>query len=803
MTRPTVFFAFLLALALFDRTSVAAAQDACFTLPGAAGEAGRTQHVVGLSTTVRLSAGCQYAVSADGPWAAPGALAGRDTDFLEIFQHAASQPSARVEGDPRLVVARRTGARQESSHSLMLRYCAHFLLEEQLGFRVVPSGGSFRIERAGGPACDAGSVELRAVEGAQTERLFAGAAAQTLGTSQSRLELPSGDWSIYAARPGGAVGLRVGVFRSQRVVTPLANHIRSVGLEPPAEAAAPPLFAARWDPSSPGLLLHPTGHALAQGLLWPELRTASDAGLLWIAYRELPGNDRPQVITAAQLEAGEQGAVRLPDAPIREHMQRVYGAAGASLAPSPADWRAIFADLALCMAPSYQGARPLSVGSLVPDPGACAALSGLSILAQAEAAVPARMCIRRGVQIMSAAGARHVPGEAPECFALPELGSGDAPPRRVAVAGDRVTVEGQGLCVLLDNEPLAEEGGEYVLSRSGLLEIRQAGGEGCASRQAVARARVPVIDPGREWHPVGLYAGASEEQLRCPGEEGAGVCPWRVLAHDESEVFAFVEARNELSFRLSTSPTVAAALGASPDATVQLTQDVPMLAGVSGSFEGARESAIVAFASRDAACPDAEGVTYADVRARRPLDPDELGPDAEFTVHLLAVEGDDRPVSCLASARFRARPSRALGAFTVSDFLGLELGLLGDTQLAVFISDPVAIGLVLPIAWFRLTPGQRWISFDVAANLVGAVAFPGTGVNADGEEYPFPASVSRLGVSLSWAVTLGWPDYLPRLLSIGGMLHGAAETHAGLDNPIVSFYVSLNLATLIDLAGGR
>src|SRR5690606_15570000 len=125
------------------------------------------------------------------------------------------------------------------------------------------------------------------------------------------------------------------------------------------------------------------------------------------------------------------------------------------------------------------------------------------------------------------------------------------------------------------------------------------------------------------------------------------------------------------------SPTVAAALGASPDATVQLTQDVPMLSGVSGTFEGARESAIVAYASRDGICPNGEGVTYADVRARRPLDPDELGPDAEFTVHLLAVEADDRPVSCLASARFRARRSRALGAFTVADFLGLELGLLG------------------------------------------------------------------------------------------------------------------------------
>src|SRR5690606_20585292 len=110
----------------------------------------------------------------------------------------------------------------------------------------------------------------------------------------------------------------------------------------------------------------------------------------------------------------------------------------------------------------------------------------------------------------------HVPGEEPECFALPELGSGEAPPRRIAVAGDRVTVEGQGLCVLLDNQPLEEDGGEYVLARSGLLEIRQSGGEGCASRQAIARARVPVIDPGREWHPVGLYTGATEEQLRCP-----------------------------------------------------------------------------------------------------------------------------------------------------------------------------------------------------------------------------------------------------------------------------------------------
>lgn len=793
----------ILALSLVGLANAAAAQDACFTVaaPGA-----RTQHVVGLHTAVRVSPRCEYALSPEGPWVGPGALAERETDFLEVYQHVASQPNARASGDPRLVLGRRAGRRgDDEQHSLMLRYCAHFLLEEQLGLRVVPQGGSFRIERTGGPSCDSGRVELRAVRGARAERLYSGPAEHTLGTSQSRLELGEGDWSVYAARPGGQVALRIGVFRSQRVVTPLANHLRSVGLTPnESSSEVPPLFAARWDPNSPGLLLHPTDTALQLGLLWPELRTAADAGLLWIAYRDLPGNDRPQVITAAQLEAGETGAMRLPDTPIREHMRATYGEAGESLAPSPSDWRAIFSNLALCMAPSYRDARPLSVGSIVPDAGACASLDGLAILAQAQGAMPARVCIRHGVQVMTAGEPRYEPAAEPECFALPEVGSADAAPHRVAVAGDRIRVEGEGLCVLLDNVPLPPgEDGEHVLDRSGLLEIRQAGGEGCTSRQAIARFRLPVIDPRREWHPVGLYTGASEEAMRCGGDETAGFCPWQVLAHDENGTFAFVESRNELQFRLSTSPTVAAALSAGGDSPVQLTQDVPVLSGVRGRFEGAPESAIVAYVSRDAACPNGEGVTYADVRARPPLDPDELGPDAPFYVHLLAVEHEDRPVTCLARAGFRVRPSRAIGSFTVGDFLGLELGLLGDPQLAVFISDPVAVGLVLPVVWFRLTPGQRWISFDAGFNVMGAAAFPGEVINSEGQRVPYDASLSRVGVSLSWAVTLGWPDYLPRFVSVGGMVHGAPETHAGGDDPLLSFYVSFNLATLFDLVGGR
>lgn len=789
-------------LVVLGLAEVAAAQDACFVV---AGEGERAQHVIGLSTVVRLSASCEYAVAPSGPWVAPGPLAERDTDFLEVFQHAVSQPGARASGDPRVVLARPRARRaQRGQQSLMLRYCAHYLLEEQLAFRAVPQtgGGVVRIDRAG-DGCGGGDVELRAVSGAREERLYTGAAEQTLGTSQRTLELPQGDWSIYAARPGSTIGLRIGVFRSQRVVTPLANHLRSVGLQPAEERTAPPLFAARWDSGSAGMLLHPTDAALGQEMLWPELRTAADAGLVWLTYNEVEGADERQVIANLQLEAGDPAAVRLPDAPVREHMQRRYGDAGNALAPTDGDWRAIFRDLAVCLAPSYRDARLLSVGSIVPENGACASLGGLTVLAQAAGeGGGGRFCVRRGVQIMDARGARHEAGENPECFALPAPGSDEAPPYRMAVRGDRISVEGEGLCVLLDNHPLEATDGEYVLDRSGLLEVRQSGGEGCASRQAIARLRLPVIDPEREWHPVGVYAGATEEQLSC--REGQGVCPWRVLEHDESDAFAFVRSRHELAFRLSSSPQVAAALSAGAQTPVQLTQDVPVVSGVSGQFEGARESAVVAYVSRDSSCPVGEDVTWGTVRARPPLDIDSLGPDATFYVHLMSVEREDRPVQCLARAAFHVRPSRAIASLTVAEFLGLELGFLGDTQLALFINDPIAMGVVLPLVWFRLTPGQRWVSFDVGGNLVAAAAFPYDTTNATGGGVHYDAELSRLGVSLSWAVTFGVPDYLPRFLSIGGMLHGAAETHPapGL-NPIVSFYVALNLSTLIDLAGGR
>ena len=278
--------------------------------------------------------------------------------------------------------------------------------------------------------------------------------------------------------------------------------------------------------------------------------------------------------------------------------------------------------------------------------------------------------------------------------------------------------------------------------------------------------------------------------MRCAASEGL-VCPWRAIRHDEADTYAFVEAHNELEFRLSTSAPVAAAVAHAGGGGRQLTEDVTVLSGVHGQFGGSRGPAVVAHVTRENECPSE---TFQELRKRPPLDVDDLLIDATFHVFLLSVMADDAPTTCLAHARFRSRTSRALVAETAADVLGFEVGLLGDAQAVFFANTPIAMGLMLPLAWFRFTPGIRFLALEIGANVTMAAAFP--------QGSALEAEVSRLGASLSWALSIGIPEYLPRILSVGGMLHGAAETHT-IDNPIVSFYVALNLSTLVDLAGGR
>ncbi len=795
--------------------SAEAETTACFRISGTeAGAAGRTQHVVGLTSVVRLTESCRYAASPQGPWHAPGDMASRETDFLGLLHYLRDRPDTSEDesSDPRFLFAIPAGrasdagdsAATETPHTLILRYCVHYLLEEQIGFRVVPYGSEegLRIERITGSAerCDSDHIELRAVSGADAPQLLArpGDPMHTMEVGGSSLTLPHGEWSIFAARRGGRVALRIGVFRARRAVTPLQHHLRTVGLgsDNGVNDDRRPLLATRWRPGENGMLLVPTPHALEREILWPELRTAADAGFLWLARRGLRNTDAPVVMGNVVLEAGEPAAVRFPDRPVAEYMRERYGLPGEAMTPTLDDWEHIFSDLAVCLTPNYYSGTLARTGAAAPDAGSCAAFASLVALEQGGGGggdAP-RICLQRGMQVMGADEARWEALEGdPLCVRFPSRGQ--PMPFHVVTVGDRITLDhGDGLCLLIDNRPLEAVDGEYVIDRSGLLEVRQGGGEGCTARQALTRLRLPVLDPEREWHPVGLHSRRNGDGA-CRDEDGdeTGACPWRALAHDEQDIFAYVRPRHSLEFRLSTSPAIAAAMNSDPEAQVQMSQDVPLLSGVEGDFEGAASPGIVAFVSDDATCPTGEEESVEELRRRRPLEPDGLIVDRIFHVFLASVEDPERPPRCLARATFRIRHSRDLVNAHAGNWLGFELGLLGDTQLAFFATSPLAFGVALPVFYLRLSlfPVRRYrfLALEIAGNLMIAMSLD-------------TADVSRAGASLSAAIQLGIPRYVPRLLSVGIMLHGAAETHP-TDNPIFSVYISLDLSTLVDLAGGR
>lgn len=805
---------------VFMPTMAWAQGAACFRV---AGEAQRDQHVVGLSTVVRLSTQCEYSETPQGPWSRPGSLAGRDTDFVELLHHVRSGAEDSA-GDPRFLfgrpastgntrtteASRRPGA-TPAMHTLLLRYCVHYLLEEQLGFRVLPRADEegFEIERLHSSGtdepCDAQALELRALESDTTPLLHSGSrdAQLTLATGQRTLSLSQGHWSIYAARPEGRVGLRVAVFRARGVQTPLQRHLRSLGLgqrdSDREQEMAPPLLATRWRVEDDGVLLFPTEQARSEPLLWPELRTAADAGLLWLARTDLAGVNQPVVIGDVVLEGGQPEAVRFPDRPAREYMRRRYGPAGEAMVPTLSEWEEIFSGLAICLTPSYLAQTVASTGSPAPEPGLCAALRSLVTL---EAPGPTsggaepRVCLHRGFQVMGAQGVRWEEQGEPSCVGLP--GMSDRMPFHVTVVGDRLSLEHDGgLCVLLDNRPVELRDGFYHLDRSGLLEVRQGGGEGCTAAQGLSWLRLPVIDVEREWHPVGLHTEEEEAVCRDESGEAHGACPWRGLRHDEEEVFAYVRPRQSLEFRLSTSPAVAAAINNAVEGEVQLSQEVPLLSGVEGELEGPRAPGVVAFVSEEPLCPTGEGNSIEELRRRRPIEPDGLIVDRIFHVFLASVEGSDQPPHCLARATFRVRPSRALANATAGRSLGVEFGLLGDIQAVVFVvPEPVALGISLPVIYLRLNlfpiRQMRWLAVELSGNLVFAGAFD-------------PAGVARTGGALSASVQLGIPNVVPRLLSFGIMLHGAFESLPGgrENNPIWGLFVGLDLSTLIDLAGGR
>jgi hypothetical protein len=287
--------------------------------------------------------------------------------------------------------------------------------------------------------------------------------------------------------------------------------------------------------------------------------------------------------------------------------------------------------------------------------------------------------------------------------------------------------------------------------------------------QGLTLLRLGVIDFATAWHPVGLFTA----QKKPPANR------WTALEHDEPEVFTYLRRLHRLDFYLETSPTLAAAWNVRADLVSQMNEQVPIVGGVQGKFTGARPATFAALVSRSAECPKESA---ADWRKKPLVDPEKLLVDQLFYVHLAQYQGEDKPFQCVARAGFRVAERRSIPVVP-----RIRAGLLGDTQLMLFITSKPALGVALPLgyAYLRLVYG---LGVDASVSLTAAGTFKKT-------------ELSRTGLGLSASAVWG-PEYdLPRLISVGGMLHLATGT--AHKQPIGSIFIACNLATLFDVAGGR
>lgn len=768
-------------VALFASTSEARAQEICFESAGG-------QMVISLADTVKLNPRCEYALKREGSWLPlPAALAGRDVGFLELYAELAGEQE--VDARPRFLYGRplaastkRRGTRRRvrleaAEQALALRFCSHYLMEEELAFRLRP-GDRLLLERVPKAQCGGTALELWAVDTGEGQgpMVHRGEAAHRLDLRDSRLAIDHGAWVFYVARPGSKVALRVGQLSSKAARSPLRTHIQLAAVD-----RAPALLRSRFTGVGGSLELVKADEGLTPSL-WMELRTASAGGALWLARRKgssgaleaiEPVHMNAERPAQADGEPPHPIAAVVDDASVRDWMRRRYGPLAGAMVPNAGDWKGLFDELEICVGPSYREPVTLSAGASVPKEMTCAKLAKLASSPEPGAEAKAagvnavQICIDHGMQVMRSDESERLEGQR-QCISV-EAAQRHIP---IAVRGDRITFEGAAdSCVVLEGQPLQpDEQGGYSPASAGLLELRT----GCAAAQGLAVARVAVIDPERQWHPVGLVTGEADPES----------LPWQRLRHDEEDTFFFSGSRRDLDTRMSYSPLLP---GAFDGADTALSEALSPANGLKGILPGGRPPALVTYVSRSESCSEEPASV---LREQVPVDPEGVIIDGTFYVFLAAYEGEAKPLRCLARSRYRVHSSRSVFGTAAGRVMQMEVGLLGDVRGLLFFTEPFAAGLSLSLVNLRITL-VSFLSFDIAASFVGAGAF-NTG------------EFSRLGLGFSAALELGVPEILPRIISVGAMAHLAAQTASNpMDNVYLSGYAALNLSTLIDLLGGR
>lgn len=787
-----------LALLLGTTSAAHAAAPNCFSLPDQHGDnAGSSARKVTLGSRVTTTAACEYALAPDATWVSLGAV---DGDFASLVDALATQTATTLRERPTAIYGRAlkkstraVNAAGSTLESVFLAGCTEYLLTEAHGFSLrvpIETQRPTVTRQAGATSCGADHVGLFVVamaSAATAPVLKRGPFVATLATDGNELVLDPGAYAIYAARSSDGVGYLLGRVESGSSLTPLRDALRAV-----EEGRSRVWLRGSWKQGR--FHLAPISPALRSSEAWAELRTAAVANSVW-----LQRNDRQRTTELGKVSLSPDGdTIRLPTSETTRAMVEQYGAEGRTMTPDLSEWSKVLNGIELCVASRY--ALPTAgtrvTANVAPQ---CIAMSRLiaPLTVQSVGLGAGRVCVRDKLRVMTTTGAR-AGRDLPEvCTELQSTADSSASKRPLLLVtrGSTLRFEGDGASALFactNNvcQPMPDADGTLSLDQSGLVEIRHADTiDSARSAQALTRARIAVIDPEQQWHPVGLHTaahpldgGPTNDSASSAGPTASTSTPrgpWTDLRYDSDSVFTYTRRQQRLDFRLTMARNVPAAWNQRAEAASQLTQNTPIFGGVEGTLEGARPAALVALITATPACPEAPA---AELSAQVPIDPEQLPPGADFYVQLAQYSDATLPLRCLARAHLRVVESRSLRAVD-----NIRVGLLGDAQLLVFVTRPAAIGLSLPIVYGIWRWGYGF-GLDASISLSSAIAFD-------------PSQVSRTGLMASTALVWGPEQLAPRLLSFGVALHAATGTHK--DSPFGSVYGALNLSSLIDMAGGR
>ena len=663
-----------------------------------------------VSVDDQCSVGLAFRTAAGGPHAET--LPGSDgTNYLALV-HALAERMGRSLGDfeepPSLAVTR--GAQ---SVRTSLRLCTNSIASEYLASRVSRRG---RLEVSHGVGrCSAPSLSFFFVraQGGDGNALFVSvddlgeARLDPHGTdgTDNGIELPLGDYFVYAAPPDAPIAMRVGMLDS-------VSHRRDV---------------VAWMRDRRGWLA-PRWHGPA-GATWvaaeevpdhvvAELRLAGSIGWAWIE------DDRGR---RHALAGGSERAFRIPARTVNAIRAENVGAPLLGTSPTLAEWRDVLARLRLCVRPRYGGRAATDERARAPT---CASMAVIS----APPTSQARLRIRSrpaGLQAGRRArpyGAAHVV----ECSASSCATS-------VLLPGDELSMRSaQGpmhLCAGRRCRPIPNSGRVVVGHIRGVLEIRAAASPSAAERgNAFTVLRALVVDPERDWLPTGL----DPRRTRPLGR------PWDGVAWDGAGVVSIERPTVDLATMLEVRDAERRLLQLGPSGASVATE-LPLVGPVVGYGAHRAGAPLVTFVTDHPRCPSG---SWASVRTQTRR-PGRLVRDEVVFLTLAESPSPRLPVRCLATVAVRVRSPR-----TSSGTWPVQAALLEDAYIGVAVAEPYSVTSIWSLASTLMHMGAGVVlsvGVHVGASLGLANLAPWLGVGAHVLLHWGPREVPRLVVAgVTW-----------------------------------------------------